>query len=244
MCDSVVDSRPCRAGTPLRDSKVREPIKILYEDNELVVCIKRAGLLSEAGAQNSLPDILASQLSEQGGTVQLFAVHRLDREAGGVMVYAKTAACAAHLSRQMTEGGFGKRYMAVLCGVPEAREATLEDLLFHDRQKNKTYVVKRQRRGVKSARLDYRVLDEKAGRSLIDVKLYTGRTHQIRVQFASRRLPLLGDAKYGGDKQTAVALWSYELSFVHPSGEAMSFADLPYRESAFESFWDKIQNFE
>ena len=223
---------------------MREPIKILYEDNELVVCVKQAGLVSEAGAKNSLPDMLASRLSEQGRTIQLFAVHRLDREAGGVMVYAKTAACAAHLSRQMTEGGFNKRYMAVLCGVPEAREGTLEDLLYHDRQKNKTYVVKRQRRGVKSARLSYSVLDEMTGRSLVDVKLYTGRTHQIRVQFASRRLPLLGDAKYGGDKQAAVALWSYRLSFLHPSGEAVSFMDLPYREPVFESFWDKIQNFE
>lgn len=223
---------------------MREPIKILYEDNELVVCVKQAGLVSEAGAKNSLPDMLASQLSEQGRTTPLFAVHRLDREAGGVMVYAKTAACAAHLSRQMTEGGFNKRYMAVLCGVPEAREGTLEDLLYHDRQKNKTYVVKRQRRGVKSARLSYSVLDEMTGRSLVDVKLYTGRTHQIRVQFASRRLPLLGDAKYGGDKQATVALWSYKLSFLHPSGEAVSFMDLPYCEPVFESFWDKIQNFE
>lgn len=223
---------------------MREPIKILYEDNELIVCVKQAGLVSETGAKNSLPDMLASQLSEQGRTTQLLAVHRLDREAGGVIVYAKTASCAAHLSRQMTEGGFGKRYMAVLCGVPEAREATLEDLLYHDRQKNKTYVVKRERRGVKSARLDYRVLAERAGRSLIDVKLYTGRTHQIRVQFASRRLPLLGDAKYGGDKQSEMALWSYRLSFVHPSGKTVSFTDLPCREPAFDDFWDKIQTFE
>ena len=223
---------------------MRDPIKILYEDRELIVCVKQAGLLSEAGAKNSLPDILASQLSGQGGSTQLFAVHRLDREAGGVMVYAKTAACAAHLSRQMTEGGFGKRYMAVLCGVPAAREDTLEDLLYHDRQKNKTYGVKRQRRGVKSARLSYSVLDERAGHCLVDVKLYTGRTHQIRVQFASRLLPLLGDAKYGGDKRTAMALWSYKLSFVHPSGDNMSFVDMPCCEPAFEDFWDKIQNFE
>lgn len=223
---------------------MRDLIKILYEDNELVVCVKQAGLLSETGAKNSLPDMLASQLSARGEATQLFAVHRLDREAGGVMVYAKTAECAAHLSRQMTEGGFSKRYMAVLCGVPEACEGTLEDLLYHDRQKNKTYVVKRQRRGVKSARLDYSVLDERAGHCLVDVKLYTGRTHQIRVQFASRRLPLLGDSKYGGEKQTTMALWSYKLSFVHPSGETMSFVDLPCCEPAFESFWDKIQNFE
>ena len=208
----------------------------------MIVCVKQAGLLSEAGAKNSLPDILAEQLSEQGRATPLFVVHRLDREAGGVMVYAKTAACAAHLSRQMTDGGFDKRYMAVLCGVPVEREAILEDLLYHDRQKNKTYVVKRERRGVKSARLSYRVLYEMGGKSLVDIKLYTGRTHQIRVQFASRKLPLLGDAKYGGDKHATVALWSYRLSFVHPSGELVTFSELPSRESAFESFWDKIQN--
>lgn len=223
---------------------MREPIEIIYEDSELIVCVKKAGLVSETGAKNSLPDILADQLAEQGRTTNLFVVHRLDREAGGVMVYAKTAACAAHLSRQMTEGGFDKRYMAVLCGVPEAGEGEFRDLLYHDRQKNKTYVVKRQRRGVKSARLHYSVLGEKAGRCLVDVKLYTGRTHQIRVQFASRRLPLLGDTKYGGDKQATMALWSYRLSFVHPSGKTMSYLSLPCRESAFESFLDTIQNFE
>lgn len=223
---------------------MREPIEILYEDGELIVCVKQAGLVSESGTKNSLPDILASQLSEQGRPTRLFAVHRLDREAGGVMVYAKTADCAASLSRQMTEGGFGKRYMAVLCGVPDEREATLEDLLYHDRQKNKTYTVKRERRGVKSARLEYRVLDELAGRCLVDVKLFTGRTHQIRVQFASRKLPLLGDAKYGGDKYCAMALWAYQLSFVHPAGNNMVFTKSPCEQAAFEAFWDKLKNIE
>lgn len=223
---------------------MREAIEILYEDSELIVCVKQAGLVSEAGAKNSLPDILAGQLSEQGRTARLFVVHRLDREAGGVMVYAKTAACAAYLSRQMTDGGFDKRYMAVLCGVPEACEGELQDLLYHDRQKNKTYAVKRERRGVKPARLYYRVLAERAGHSLVDVKLYTGRTHQIRVQFASRLLPLAGDAKYGGEKQSAMALWSYSLSFVHPSGKTVKFVNLPCHAAAFESFWDKIENFE
>ena len=109
-----------------------------------------------------------------------------------------------------------KIYLAVLRGVPEAPEAALEDLLFHDSRTNKTFVVDRPRKGVREAKLDYRVLAEAEGLSLVRVRLHTGRTHQIRAQFASRGLPLLGDIRYGSRADCTPALWAWRLRFRHP----------------------------
>lgn len=139
-----------------------------------------------------MPQLLSEQLG-----CGIFPVHRLDQTVGGVMVYAKTAQEAARLTQAMAQGQMQKTYLAVLTGCPAERAGTLEDLLFHDRAKNKTYVVRRQRGGVKQARLHYEILAEQDGLSLARIRLETGRTHQIRVQFASRGLPLLGDGKYG-----------------------------------------------
>ena len=162
-------------------------IAILYEDRHLVVCVKPAGVLSQDAGENSLPGLLRAQL----GTDYVGVVHRLDREVGGVMVYAKTPGAAAALSRSVQERTLEKTYLAVLRGIPEASTGTLEDLLFHDQNRNKTYVVDRVRKGVRDARLDYKVLETAGERTLVRIRLHSGRTHQIRVQFASRRLPLV-----------------------------------------------------
>ncbi|MBQ9080650.1 MAG: RluA family pseudouridine synthase [Clostridia bacterium] len=222
-----------------------EQIEILFEDDALIVCVKPAGLVSEVGGgeTRSLPDALTSQLAREGRAVTLYPVHRLDREVGGVMVYAKTSACAAHLSRGVSEGTFDKRYMAVLCGVPETGQGLLRDLLYHDRQKNKTYVVKRERRGVREAVLEYRVLGARGGLSLADIKLHTGRTHQIRAQFASRKLPLHGDTRYGGVRGERMALWAYRLCFEHPSGKRAEFLKLPPTAAPFDIFKAEIDIF-
>ena len=152
---------------------------------------------------------------------ETFPIHRLDREAAGLMVFAKTGEAAAFLSQRMAQD-FGKTYWAVCEGAPpEAGELT--DLLYHDRIKNKTYPVKRKRNGVKEARLSYRCLKRVEGRSLLEVQLYTGRTHQIRVQFASRGFPLAGDRKYGAKSGGALQLCSVRLSFPHPDGRQLSF---------------------
>lgn len=146
------------------------------------------------------------------------------------MVYAKTAQEAARLTQAMGQGQMQKTYLAVLTGCPAERAGTLEDLLFHDRAKNKTYVVRRQRGGVKQARLHYEILAEQDGLSLARIRLETGRTHQIRVQFASRGLPLLGDGKYGSRcGRCTCALWSYRLSFPDGKGEAAFEAQPPAR---------------
>ena len=163
---------------------------------------------------------------------EIFPVHRLDKDVGGVMVYAKTKKAASELSKQAGDRTMEKTYLAVLHGAPEGKSGILEDLLFFDKGKNKSFTVKKERKGVKKALLSYNVLNEKAELSLVEVKLMTGRTHQIRVQFASRKMPLVGDRRYGAkDDSKIIALWSKEISFIHPAkGERMSFQNLPQEE--------------
>ena len=191
-------------------------IEILEQTPGLVVCIKPVGVRAQGEGENDLPALLKRQLG-----CNIYPVHRLDQAVGGVMVFAKTAPAAAKLSQAMAEGTLQKEYLAVLERSPERAEGELSDLLFHDRTKNKTYVVSRQRKGVKEAKLAYRVLDVQNGLCLVRIRLYTGRTHQIRVQFASRGMPLVGDGKYGSRKNAASpALWSYALTL--PMGGAIA----------------------
>ena len=202
--------------------------EILFEDPFLTVAVKPAGLLSERGnpAQS-----FAEQLATRNPNGYVGVIHRLDRGVGGVMLYARTPDAAAHLSRQVQEGCLKKEYLAILHGTPDASEGRLCDLLFFDRMRNKSFVVDRKRNGVKDAALSYRVLQSiehptYGALSLVRVILETGRTHQIRVQFSSRGLPLVGDRRYGlaDDPVSPIALWSCHLSFCHPeSGAPMTF---------------------
>lgn len=202
---------------------------ILFQDRQIILCVKPAGVLSEEGG---MPDLLR----EQTASPQIFCVHRLDRAVGGLMVYAKTKEAAADLSRQIPEGRMEKRYLAVCRGdAPERGE--MRDLLFHDAKTNKSYVVKRMRKGVREAALRYEKLERQGDLSLVRVDLLTGRSQQIRVQFASRQLPLLGDRRYGGGMGNAPALWSSELRFRHPSsGKELSFQVLPPKEEPWTHF--------
>lgn len=198
-------------------------MEILFEDEHLIICIKPVGILSQKGAGGSpnMEDELTKYLQDNKKSGNIYVVHRLDKNVSGVMVYAKSSAVAAGLSRAIAQRMFDKEYMAVVKGCPKEKEGVLKDLLFKDSSKNKSYVVKRERKGVKKASLEYKVIDVKGidtGHiSKVWIKLHTGRTHQIRVQFASRKMSLLGDGKYGSrDNKCDVALWSYRISFIHP----------------------------
>ena len=191
-------------------------MEILYSDKEIIVCIKPVGLDSES----EVPGELAGAL---GG--EIFALHRLDKNVGGVMVYARTKAAAAALSRAIQEGSMVKEYVAMVHGTPPER-GDWEDLLWKDSKKNKVFVVKRMRGGVKKARLEFVRLT--AGEeSLVRIRLHTGRSHQIRVQFASRGYPLVGDHKYGArDSSPAPMLFSCKLSFPY-RGKTLQFEAKP-----------------
>lgn len=191
-------------------------IEILEQTPGLVVCIKPVGVRAQGEAPDALPALLAKQLG-----AGVYPVHRLDQAVGGLMVFARTGAMAAKLSQAIAGGTLQKEYLAVLGARPKDDSGELFDLLFHDRFKNKTYVVSKERKGVKKASLSYRVVAEADGLCLVHVRLHTGRTHQIRVQFASRGMPLVGDGKYGSRKNAASpALWSYALTL--PMGGAIA----------------------
>ena len=187
--------------------------EILFENDNIIVCIKPAGITSEDSVKAGMPTLLETDGKKP------YVVHRLDKEVSGVMVFAKTSVAAAKLSKQISNGLFKKQYVAIVEGEAE-HEARLEDLLFHDRRLNKTYVVKRQRNGVKKAALKYICtgISEFDGKrlSFLNIDLETGRTHQIRVQFASRKMPIVGDRKYGSSFSGAVALMSKSVSFINP----------------------------
>lgn len=191
-------------------------MEILYSDENITVLIKPVGLDSEMG----VPEALKSQL---GGEV--FTIHRLDKNVGGVMVYARNKKTAAALSKAIQEGSMVKEYLAKVHGTPPESGA-LEDLLFKDSRKNKVFVVKRQRAGVKKAKLEYVRLTE-GEESLVRVRLHTGRSHQIRVQFASRGYPLVGDHKYGSkSEKKEPMLFSCKIAFPY-KGETVSFESKP-----------------
>ena len=191
-------------------------MQILYSDRSLVACIKPVGLDSEAEVPAALKEIL-------GG--EIFPIHRLDQNVGGVMVYARTKAAAASLSKAVQEGLMVKEYVALVHGTPPER-GDWEDHLFKDSRKNKVFVVKKERKGVKLARLEFDRLT--AGeQSLVHIRLHTGRSHQIRVQFSSRGFPLVGDRKYGSrDAATAPMLFSCRIT-LPLGGEEKVFEALP-----------------
>ena len=191
-------------------------MEILYSDQDIAVIIKPVGLDSEAEVPAALKEML-------GG--EIFPLHRLDKNVGGVMVYARTKTAAAGLSKAVQEGSMVKEYVAMVHGTPP-ESGDWEDFLFKDSRKNKVFVVKKERKGVKKARLDFRRLT--AGEiSLVRIRLHTGRSHQIRVQFSSRGFPLVGDHKYGSrDEATAPMLFSCRISFPY-KGKTAVYEALP-----------------
>ena len=204
-------------------------MEILFADRRVCVCVKPAGVLS-TDEPGGMPELLRAALGGENPCVR--SVHRLDRTVGGVMVFARSRVAASLLSAQMREGRFEKTYLAAVCGAPEGESGALRDLLRRDRVSRRTEVVSEPGKDVREAVLRYETLAEAEGLTLLRVRLETGRTHQIRVQFASRGLPLWGDGKYGqAEERGTVALWSYSLAFDHPeTGERMRFSAPPPRE--------------
>ena len=200
-------------------------MEILYMDDDLLVCIKPPRVLS-TDEPGGLPDLLRQELGDPKADVR--TVHRLDRVVSGLMVLARNAAAASELSRQIREDQFQKEYLAVVHGVPE-KSGTLTDLLLRDKARKMTLVVDQPQKGAQEAILGYELLATAQGMSRVRIDLKTGRTHQIRVQFSSRGMPLVGERKYAVlEDACEIALWSHKIGFYHPkTGRWMEFSKEP-----------------
>ncbi len=201
-------------------------MEILHFDKDIIVTVKPAGVLSQgdSSGMKNMPELL----KKQTGSYYVEAVHRLDRPVSGIMVFARNKKAAGRLSEDIKNGFFTKEYLAVVSGAPEEPCGVLKDYLFKDTAHCRSYAVKTPRKGTKEASLEYEALaTRKLGgetASLLKIRLHTGRTHQIRVQFSSRKMPLFGDGKYGSRVNSELALLSYRLSFRHPgNGSHMEF---------------------
>lgn len=215
-------------------------IKIYFEDEHLVVCEKLYGVMSQSGNGSNMPQLLKEQLN-----TEIYPVHRLDTTTTGLIIYAKNEKIAGALSTQIANGDLDKYYLAVCHGRAQ-KSGEMTDYLYHDKLKNKSFVVKGERKGAKLARLEFctlggAFLSEKEI-SLVKIHLLTGRTHQIRVQFASRGNMLYGDGKYGAKDNDKIALHSHSLTITHPmTNQKMTFVSLP-KENIWEKFENELKN--
>ena len=232
-----------------------EKLNVIYEDNHVIVVLKPQNILSQGDETGdmSLLDMVKDYIKEKynkPGNVYVGLVHRLDRPTGGVMVFAKTSKAAARLTEQLKNKEFSKKYLAVVVGKPKYKSSRLEHFLKKDEITNKVRVCSRTSDGAKQAILEYKTIETVDKVSFVDVKILTGRSHQIRVQMSEIGGPVFGDVKYGGDtlaKGHNLALWAYELSFIHPTTrKKMTFNYLPSTNmvpwNVFKTQIIKLQN--
>ena len=194
-------------------------INVLYKDKFIIICEKPVNILSEqqTNTKRTMPDIL----KKMSGAYKVDTIHRLDKMVGGTMVYSISSKATSVLSKMVRDHKIVKEYLAVVTGKPEEQSGEMCDILFKDSKQGKSFVIKSMRKGAKDAKLEYETIATKDNNgtevSLVKVRLHTGRTHQIRVQFSHRKMPLLGDGKYGShDNGCFIALWSNHLKFDHP----------------------------
>ena len=209
---------------------------VIFEDNHLLVVIKPQNVptVADSSGDQSLQEALKDYT---GGFVGI--VHRLDRVTGGVMVFAKTSKAAARLTEQIKDGTFQKTYYAVVKGEPKTRSATLVNWLAKDSVHNTVAVVPQSTTGAKRAELTYQMVDTVGGDTLVAVQLATGRSHQIRVQMKHIGHPIVGDARYGGNRPGVknIALWAYQLEFNHPTThDRLKFVVYPPEDGAWAKF--------
>lgn len=219
-----------------------EKIEILYEDHAILVCVKPAGVPTQS-RRIGTPDmesLLKNHIAQQnrGKPPYLAVIHRLDQPVEGLLVFAKTPAAARSLNAQLTTRGFGKHYRALLEGIPSPAEGTLEHYLCKNARTNTSSVCPPDTPGAKKTRLYYHVVHTDGSRSIVDIKLETGRHHQIRAQMAAIGCPIVGDVKYGWQDQNSaptdrsrIELYACRLEFTHPLAKKIMLFELPLSET-------------
>lgn len=224
-------------------------LDILYEDEDILVCYKNAGVPTQTKrlGQQDLESILKNYRAGKKEVPYIGIVHRLDQPVEGVLVFGKNQKATASLSKQVKERTIGKHYYALVWDGDDANlkeKGVLEDYLVHDAKNNTTRVSDKADAQAKLSKLEYRMIAKREGTACVDILLHTGRHHQIRVQFANAKAPLLGDRKYGSVEAKNLALCSYRIEFKHPkTGKNMDFCVLPKGEE-FSGFLDNIKNME
>lgn len=216
----------------------KEP-EIIFEDKDILICRKPAGVATQTKrlGQQDMESILKNYRAKKGEPPYIGIVHRLDQPVEGLMVFAKNQQAASHLSKQVQNRVIGKHYYAISINVPKEKEMVLEDYLLTDKKTNFTQVVEAGVGGAKQAKLEYKVLETKENKTLFDIKLHTGRQHQIRVQMANIGCPLVGDAKYGEARaEEQLALCSYKLEFEHPTKKIPMQFEIQPINRLFEDF--------
>ncbi|MGN0526499.1 MAG: RluA family pseudouridine synthase [Acutalibacteraceae bacterium] len=224
----------------MKNTICKNEIQIIYEDSDILVINKPVGVPSEDTPKGE-KGVISYLLNDDRKVLHL--LHRLDREVSGVMVFAKNKKSASALSTAIQNKHFQKRYLAVTDGIPGEETGIYRDLLFKDSKRNRSYVVDRVRKGVKEASLEYQVKCVKDNKALVEILLHTGRTHQIRVQFSSRKTPLLCDSRYGSkDRGGSLALHSHKITFIHPvSNDTVEFSCEPnYNDYPWNIFSNQV----
>ena len=220
----------------IENDRIQNQLMVLFEDNQILVAVKPQNLPSQSDVTGDM-DMLTMVKNyikdkyNKPGEAYVGLVHRLDRPTGGVMVFAKTSKAAARLSQQIRDGSADKTYYAVTTKPPKQKSDVLTNYLKKDEKNNIVRIVPQSEKGAKLAQLSYKVLQTEGELALVEVKLQTGRSHQIRVQLAGINCPLYGDNKYGQNKsmQTGnLGLWAGRLEFLHPvTKQKMTFACPP-----------------
>lgn len=218
-------------------------LNVIYEDNHIIVVQKPVNIASQADKTGDI-DMLTmvkeyiKEKYNKPGNVYVGLVHRLDRPVGGIMVFAKTSKAAARLSESIRTKDFQKTYLAIVHNENLKDEGIFEDYLYKNEALNKSMVVSKEKHGSKLSKLSYKTLKSDNDLSLVEIKLETGRHHQIRVQFSSRGNSLYGDQKYGkGPANTQIALWAYKIEFKHPTQDKiLTFECMPNPIGIWEKF--------
>jgi len=218
-------------------------LEIIYEDNDIILVHKPAGVATQTKrlGQQDMESLLKNYRAKKGETPYIGVVHRLDQPVEGIMVFAKNQQVAASLSKQVQQHVIGKYYYAITSSIPAEKKGVLEDYLLTDKKTNVTQVVHSDVPNAKKAKLEYEVVDTMEDKTLIRIKLHTGRQHQIRVQMAHMGCPLIGDSKYGNDaSKEGLALCSYRLEFEHPTSRKKCKYEIRPKGEILKGFFETI----